>query len=235
MNSKDRGILYGMLFGDGNLYLATNNFGVKYTKLTIGHSPLQEEYLNHKINLLHSILGGARPKIYSYKSKNKQTGKTYTNLQTIKTNKYFRQMHVLLYPLGTKIYTKQTLDYLTDHGLALWYCDDGFLKLNKKKNGKVSSVSVTISTYCPYQEALILKKWFEDCYQISPVLDLDKRNNKYSLRFKSKDSNIFLNVVSPYVPNCMAYKLGIFQECGTPQVGDDIVQSVIEDTNKSSA
>lgn len=234
MNIRDRGILYGMVIGDGNLYIATNNFGVKYTKLTIGHSPLQEEYLKHKISLLHSILGGKEPKIYSYQGKNKSTGKLYTNLQTVKTNKYFKQMHRVIYPLGVKVYTRQVLNYLTNHGLALWYCDDGSIKLSKDAHGKVKSFSVTISTYCSREEAEIIKLWFQETYKITPKFDVDKRNNKYSIRFNSKDSKTFIGVVRPYVPDSMKYKLGIFQECGTPQVGDDIVQPVIDEIITSS-
>ncbi len=56
MNNRDRGILYGMLLGDGNLYMATNNYNTKYTKLTIGHSPKQKDYLDHKIKFQKLIL-----------------------------------------------------------------------------------------------------------------------------------------------------------------------------------
>lgn len=222
MNVEYRGILYGMLFGDGNLYIAMNNFDIQYCKLTIGHSPKQREYLEHKIDLLHSVLGGKKPKIYSYQSKG------YTNLQTVKTNKYFRQMHKLLYPFGSKIYTRQTLDYLTDHGLALWYCDDGNGTTCKNKTGKISGCMTRISTYCSEQEALILREWFEDRYSISPNFDIDKRNNKFSLRFNTKDSHIFIQIVSQYMPKCMSYKTEHIEKYNprTPSpilIGEDIV------------
>jgi len=212
MNKTDRGILYGMLFGDGNLYTATNNFGVKYTKLTIGHSPKQRGYLEHKCDLLHSALGGKKPKIYEYESFNKTANKKYTNLQTVKTNKYFRQMHSLVYASGTKKYTRQTLDYLTDHGLALWFMDDGHGKEFINKLGKIHGYQVQVSTYCSEEEAVVIKTWFEDVYKISPKFDIDKRNNLYSLRFNTADSQTFRDIVRPYIIESMLYKLGFSQE-----------------------
>lgn len=226
MNNKDRGILYGMLFGDGNLYKATNNFGTQYVKLTIGHSPKQREYLSYKIDLLHSIFGGKRPKIYEYESFNKAQGKKYRNLQTTKTNKYFSQMLRVLYPGGRKTYTPQSLGYLTDEGLALWYQDDGCLHTSKNTSGKISSVSLSIATYCSEAEFVVLKDWFEKVYGVTPKPIIDKRNNKYSLRFLTKDSQKLLSVIRPYIHESMLYKIGTPQECRAPFVveGDDIVQ-----------
>lgn len=226
MNNKDRGILYGMLYGDGNLYKAKNNFGTEYVKLTIGHSPRQRDYLEHKIDLIHSIFGGKRPKIYEYTSFNKTAGKSYRNLQTVKTNKYFRQMLKVLYPGGRKTYTAQGLGYLTDEGLALWYQDDGSLYLHRNKAGNISSASLSIATYCSESEFHILQKWFEEVYGVSPKASIDKRNNKYSLRFLSADSNKLLSIVKPYIHESMLYKVGITQEPRAPSSteGDDIVQ-----------
>lgn len=200
MNKEHRSILYGMVLGDGNLYRTKNNYGVDYCKLTIGHSPRQREYLEHKINLLHSIFGGKKPKIYSYESRG------YTNLQTVKTNTYFKQMRRKLYPDGNKTYTKEVLDYLTPHGIALWYLDDGSGTVYGK-NGKISGCMTRIATYCSLEEVEILKTWFKKNYDLNCVFDLDKRNRKYSIRFNTSDSHKFIDMISKYVPNCMRYKI----------------------------
>lgn len=227
MNKTDRGILYGMLLGDGNLYLATNNFGVKYVKLTIGHSPKQREYLEHKCQLLHSIFGGKKPKVYTYKSFNQKSDKYYENLQTVKTNTYFRQMHRLLYPEGKKVYTKKVLDYLTDHGLALWFMDDGSGSVKYNSKGEPKGFYVSLSTYCPKEEAEIIQLWFLEKYGLEAKFSIDKRNNLYSIRFNSKDSMRFKEIVTPYIHHSMLYKIGCTQErqtsCKDIQE-DDIVQ-----------
>ena len=217
-----RGILYGMVFGDGNLYLAKNNFGVSYCKLTIGHSPKQKDYLQFKANKIHSLLGGKKPEIYSYKSKG------YTNLQIIKTNKYFRQMHRVLYPSGKKIYTRKALDYLTDEGLAFWYMDDGNGAVCYNKNKKICGCMTRISTYCSEEEAFIIKQWFLDRYNLNPSFDIDKRNDLYSIRFNTKDSHSFIDIIAKYIPICMQYKINHIEKYNTRVLspsheGEDIV------------
>lgn len=203
MNKRNRGILYGLVFGDGNLYMQTANSCI----LTIGHSPKQKEYLEFKQQLLHSILGGKKPWVGSYKSFNKKQNKYYENWQLRKTYKYFRQMHRVLYPKGTKIYTRKTLDYLTDYGLALWYCDDGSGTVCKNKVGKPCGCMTRISSYCTMEEAEIIKQWFKDRYDIDVKFDVDKRNNKVSIRMNTQESKKFVSIVSPYVPQCMKYKI----------------------------
>ena len=188
MNKQDRGILYGMSFGDGNLYLPK---GQTSYSLTIGHSPKQQAYLEHKADLLHSIFGGNKPVISTYQSLNKQIGKVYTNLQIRKTHNYFNQIHRVLYHTGEKRFTRQALDYLTDKGLALWFCDDGSGVVCKNKKGVNCGCMVRISTYCSKDEVEVIKVWFEEVYNLSPVFDVDKRNNLCSIRFKTADSQKF--------------------------------------------
>lgn len=216
MNKEKRGILYGLVLGDGNLHLAKNNFNTQYCKLTIGHSPKQQEYLNHKIDLLHSVLGGKRPKLYEYKSFNKQSQKEYTNIQTTKTNKYFKQMHRVLYPFGQKIFTKQCLNYLTDQGLALWFMDDGSGTICRNKQNKICGCMIRIATYCSLEEIKIIKDWFKEKYDIDIKFDCDKRSNRFSVRLNTKDSHKFISIVKPYIHKNMEYKINITQECLAP-------------------
>ena len=204
MNKIDRGVLYGMVFGDGNLYLPKGQ--VNYS-LTIGHGPNQLTYLEHKTNLLHSIFGGKRPVVSDYSSFNKTTEKFYTNIQVRKTDTYFNQIHKNVYATGKKEYTKQSLNYLTDHGLALWFMDDGSGVVSKNKNGDKCGCMIRMSTYCTHEEALIIQSWFKETYNLSCVFDIDKRNNRYSIRFKTQDSKIFANIVKPYIIPSMMYKI----------------------------
>ena len=132
-------------------------------------------------------------------------------------------MHRVLYKTGQKRYTRQILDYVTDHGLALWFMDDGNKSLVRNKEGKISSCVLRLATYCSEEEAQILKQWFIDRYDVEPKFDLDKRNNKYSLRFTSKPAMKLIEVIKPFVPTCMNYKIDFIQECGTTDKVDDIV------------
>ncbi|PHS02787.1 MAG: hypothetical protein COA78_20300 [Blastopirellula sp.] len=232
MNKRKRGILYGCAIGDGGIYLDKSQ-AKDTARMIIGHGPKQLEYLEDKSNLIHSVLGGKKPSIYTYKSFNKRVGKTYTNHQMYRNDKYFRQMHRVLYPEGKKVFTEKLLSYLTDYSLALWYMDDGCgtIFYNKKARVKKPGGCMTrISTYCSKEEAKLLREWFTNKYQITPKFDIDNRNDKYSLRFNTKESKVFASIVSPYIFQSMKYKLDHVDKY-IPRVqdtllGEDIVRTI---------
>jgi hypothetical protein len=204
MDTRKRGILYGMAIGDG--CIALNNSDT--ARLIIGHGPTQLEYLRDKARLLHSVLGGKEVSVYTYKSYNHSTKKEYTNHQLYRSEPYFRQMHRVMYPYGKKQYTEQLLSYLTDYSLALWYMDDGSGTVCRNHKTKAPSGCMTrLSTYCSKDEAELLREWFKDKYEIEPKFDIDKRNDKYSLRFNTGDSREFAAIVSPYLFPSMKYKI----------------------------
>lgn len=204
MNKKDRGILYGMLLGDGCLNIS--NTQSPYTaKLVIGHSPKQKEYLQYKTDILNSMFGGRPAIVREYKSFNKKMQKEYSNIQMHRTERYFRQMHKILYSTGNKKFTRQALNYLTDEGLAFWYMDDGSGTLCKNKNGTISGCMTRISTYCSLEEIEIIRDWFY-AKGIEIKFDEDKRNNLYSIRMNTKDSHKFIQIVLPYIHESMMYK-----------------------------
>lgn len=226
MDTRKRGILYGLALGDGGIYLSKDQSKAT-ARMIIGHGPKQLELLREKQKLLHSVLGGKEPKIYTYRSENRQTGKIYTNHQLYKNHKYFRQMHRVLYPNGSKVYTKKLLEYLTPQSLAILYMDDGNGTVCKNKVNKPCGCMTRISIYCSEEEALLLRDWFFDKYNLSAKFDIDKRNNKYSLRFNTKDSKEFVSIVSPYMFQSMKYKIEHVDKYvprvrGTPR-GEDIV------------
>lgn len=206
MDKRKRGILYGMAIGDGGIYLSKDQ-AKNTARLIIGHGPKQKEYLEEKALLLHSVLGGKKPKVYTYKSFNKRQGKQYTNHQLYKNHTYFRQMHRVMYPKGEMVYTEKLLGYLTDQSLALWYMDDGSGVVCKNKANTPCGCMTRISTYCSKEEAQLIQQWFKQKYELDAKLDRDKRNDKYSIRFNTTDSKTFISIVSPYVFQSMKYKL----------------------------
>jgi len=207
MDKRKRGILYGCAIGGGGIYLDKNQAS-STARLIIGHGPNQLEYLKYKQHLLQSILGGKKPSLYTYKSLNKKTGKTYTNHQIYKNHNYFRQMHRVLYPEGSFKYSEKMLSYLTDHSLAIWYMDDGSGSISKNnKTKKPCGCMTRLSTYCSKEEAELLKEWFYSKYKLNAKFDVDKRSNKYSLRFNTKDSREFVSIVYPYMFQPLKYKI----------------------------
>lgn len=195
-----------MCLGDGGLYVVKDQSPLT-ARLVIGHSPKQRDYLEYKTQLLNEIFGGKPSKINEYKSFNKQVQKEYLNIQVSRTEKFFRELMNIIYSSGKKKYTREILDNLTDHGLAIWYMDDGSGVVCKNKNGNSCGIMTRISTYCSYEEVLIIHDWFKDRYDIEIVFDIDKRSNKYSIRMKKESSIRFVQIVEPYIVPSMEYKI----------------------------
>ncbi len=74
MNLKKRSILLGMLLGDGCLKtkIHHNKDGSvsTYYEYVLAHSYKQKEYLERKLDIFHSLIGGKRPKIIYEKRTN---------------------------------------------------------------------------------------------------------------------------------------------------------------------
>jgi hypothetical protein len=230
MDKRKRGILYGLALGDGGIYLDKSQ-AAGTARLIIGHGPSQLEYLQYKQRLLHSVLGGKEPSLYTSQSRNSTTNKFYTNHQIYKNHTYFRQMHRVLYPQGKKVYSEQLLSYLTDESLALWFMDDGSGTISfNQKTKKPCGCMTRLSTYCSKEEAELLQNWFTEKYKITPKFDVDKRNGMYSLRFNTKESREFVPIVAPYMFYTLKYKIAHVDKY-VPRVqdtlrGEDIVRSL---------
>jgi hypothetical protein len=86
--------------------------------------------------------------------------------------------------------------------------DDGSGTICKNsKTKKPCGCMTRLSTYCSKEEATLLKEWFLSKYNIEPKFDIDRRSDKYSLRFNTKDSREFVSIVSPYMFEPMKYKI----------------------------
>lgn len=204
MDKQTRGFLYGLCLGDGCLYKQPTN---KNTGLTIGHGPKQLAYLRHKAEKLHSVFGGKSVQICEYSSFNKTSGKIYTNFQIRKVDSYFNQIHKVLYKTGKKVITKEALSFLTDEGLAYWFMDDGSGTVVKNRDKNSCGCMVRFATYCDRLQAEIIAEWFLEKYKVTAKFDVDKRNNKVSLRFGTLDSITLAKILSPYVIPEMEYKI----------------------------
>lgn len=210
MNKKDRAILYGLAIGDGHISYRTRYKDGKYryeqADLIIGHGPKQKEYIEYKADLILSIFGGKRPKV----SKTKHTlnnGKTYTGWRIAKTNRYFRQMHGVLYRQDrSKRITGQVLSYCDDKSLALWYMDDGSINQNKNKSGEITSLSFRICTqFTDEDEAKFVIEWLKDTFGIPAKYYLAK--GKYDIGGGTQATLNLVSVIKDHVHKSMLYKI----------------------------
>jgi len=220
MNTEHRGILYGLVLGDGHISIrqrlgkdkhGTPKYEYTNCELVFAHSPKQKEYIEHKRELLVSVLGGAHPKISTVKSK-LSNGKTYPGLRLAKSDTYFRQMHRVIYPTGKKVFSDTVLDYLTAHSLALWYMDDGSMRCNRNRHGAISSCFADLTTHCSEEEAVRIVRWLGEKWGIDAKVRPDAPRGVFNIGFNTRGCHQLADVIWPYIIPSMQYKFQYLED-----------------------
>lgn len=227
MNREDRGILVGMVLGDGYLNVRNRLKSGKYkyesSELVVVHSVKQRDYCLHKADLVRRIFGGKFS--VTERSAHLSNGKSYPLVGFSKSNTYFRILKKLMYCDNMKTITTQVLHMLTPHGIAIWYMDDGHARVNINKDGYVSSCSTDWSTCCSQEEAITICEWFKAQYDLN--FKPYPTKGRFSIRCNTADSHNFARLIEPYIIPSMRYKLQhvadlSLHERRAPK-GDDIV------------
>jgi recombination protein RecA len=221
--NNERALLLGMLLGDGCLKTKAYKDSTYY-EYVICHSTKQQAYLEYKLNLFHSLVGGKKPNI-SY-----ENTKLGNSCRFSRCHKDFRFLHKALYSKNNKKFiTRQVLDWLNEQSLAIWYMDDGGLKPSFRVDGTISSCQMTLATYCSEDQADIIITWFKDKYQIYVKKLFHKKSQSYYLSFNTTEGRKFESLISPYIIPSMEYKLPSKRITRVPDTlletskGDDIV------------
>ena len=145
MDSNTRGLLVGMSLGDGYIQVRNRLQSGKYpyiaASMQVKHSVAQTEYCEHKASLLR-IATGRKCELKFYQAT--AAGKQYQQAQFMFSHSYLRILWNWLYKHGQKVYSEQILSYLTPHGIAIWYMDDGTGRVNRNKLNIITSCSTTI-------------------------------------------------------------------------------------------
>lgn len=207
MNRRNRGVLIGMVLGDGYISVRSMLKDGKYpyvsSELCLKHSIKQREYLEYKASLLKSMFGGTvSVKVFDVVV----AGVTYKQCRVSKSHRYFRVLHRVMYSGGKKTITRKLLNWLTPHGIAIWYMDDGFGRVNRDANGWVSSCSTEIATCCSREEAEEVQLYFRQVHDIEVKL-MRCRGDRWSIRMNTSESQKFARLIAPYVIPHMRYKL----------------------------
>ncbi|MBW4616008.1 MAG: DNA endonuclease [Desmonostoc vinosum HA7617-LM4] len=189
---EQRGILAGMLLGDGKR--SEKNFFIQ-------HSSKQEDYLFFKKNLLEQITG---------KPVNARQWNTNEGYSLIRIDpKLIPMTRVLvkkLYKAGTKTITRKFLNLLTPHGIAIWFMDNGS-KSFKKKNSKIHALEITLNTYISKEENEVIISYFSEVWGFK--WGLNKSRDCYRLRMGTQEGKRFFSFISPYIQDSMLYKIKI--------------------------
>ena len=217
MDKRKKSFLIACVIGDGHIYKDKRS---KSCTLEIGHSSKQEEYLAYKADLLKKYTGKKceikrrfiPPRIINPKygmAKDIKVSRVFV------THKYFRVLRKWLYKNGTKNYVDY-VRYLDELGLAIWYMDDGSTWVEKSRlNGHIM---MEIHIFLPKEDAEKLIEFFKERWNLEFHLH-KKTDAQYNIRCYRKNSIKFANIIKPYIPPCMWYKVS-FIELSYPRERD---------------
>lgn len=90
-----------------------------------------------------------------------------------------------------KTISRDILNRLDKLGLAIWMMDDG----NYSKHGKIWCI---YTNGFSYEEQLTIQEYFQQMWNVSPVIDKDK-NEAHYIRFNVVDSETLTTVVRDYI------------------------------------
>ena len=185
---QKRSVVIGMVLGSSYIHRNGN--------LSVKHCLNQMPYLQFKMNLLQE---NQIPELKIQEFVGYSGCKLETRIRPI-----YKSVRRKLYKHGLKQISRQTLDYLDDLGIAIWFQDNGSISV-KKRAGRIHACEITLNTYCSKEENEIIISYFKEVWNIQWGLSTNKC--KYRLRMGTKEGRKLVKIVKPYIVPCMFYKI----------------------------
>lgn len=194
MNSEKRGVLIGVVIGDGYLKASP---GCKTVSLVINHTARQRDYLEHKASLIGNALNCSPPEVKAFDNSG------YPGVRLHKSHRYFRVLRNWLYR-DTRKQLSRVIRYLTPQGLALWYMDDGGLGTGYRR-GRVHRIETFLNCHTSKEEAAKIADAVFDRFGIrfAPVAN----GGSYRLRCGTREGRRFAQIIAPFIVDGMRYKI----------------------------
>jgi len=198
-----------MSLGDAFLnvrYRQKGQYAYIGSEMRVLHSVSQADYCEHKAGLIKKHLGGNFSITFGMHGPMKK----YRYCAFSVSHPYFKKIREWIYPNGVKTFSERVLKMLTPEGIAIWYMDDGNARVNRNKEGWISSVATNIATMCSKEEAEIIQKYFMDEYGIRFNLRFNKQcrpGKNYLIETNTSGSKEFIGLVQPYIIPSMMYKV----------------------------
>lgn len=196
-----KSILIALVLGNGCVQVVKDK-GHPNSKLQgvlkILHLARQKVYLEYKAKLIHSVLGGKKPKV------NLSNNNVYPKVYLSKSHRWFRYLRNWIYINGEKTYQTKILKHLTPEGLAIWYMDKGSLSL-KKRDGKIHSRELFLNTHVSKEENQVLIDYFLETWSIK--FYQVKNKGSYRLGCGTKEAKKFIEIIKPHIIPSMVYKI----------------------------
>lgn len=212
-----RSAIIGMVAGDAGI---RQQKGCKSVSLRICHAEKQKEYLEFKRDILQNLFQNWEIPIKLIDN----SGYPGVRLGT-RTHPRLRTIYKWFYKDGKKRFSRRILNYLTPIGIALWYMDDGSLSY-KRRDGLIHGREVHLNTYCSFEEAEIIQKYFKETWDISWTLVSNK--GLYRLRTGAGEAQKLFVIIDSYIVPSMRYKLDLKYKSISPKASDNFQKEVDE-------
>lgn len=217
--------IYGMILGDASLVIRKER-KTKSATLAMRHSLAQERYLDFKKSFIEKFINCSS--FYHCQLDNRTSQIYHGKFLKTRSHPWFRDLRNLFYPNGKKIVPYRIIKNLTPQGFAFLYMDDGFKTLHCK-NGKLSSRSIAISTYCfsDAENEMICNRLRD--FEILARVSSRNFNNReqYYVKMNASNGIKFANLIAPYLLPMFKYKIDFNYSYGKYQRLMDNIHSKI--------
>ncbi|GAA2714359.1 intein-containing recombinase RecA [Micromonospora olivasterospora] len=192
-------VVLGSLMGDGNLSAPVRRDG-ESGRFRMGHGVKQAAYLDWKVALLGNIR-------HSRTSNDK--GAVFADFTPLAELGELRQAVYL--GDGKKHLSWDYLKELTPLALAVWYMDDGCFTLRSKglqmrTEGGSGRIEICVEAMSEGSRQRLVE-YLRDGWRLDVKLTSRGQRGISVLQFTTPASERFQEIVAPYIPECMAYKL----------------------------
>lgn len=190
LTSFQKEVLLGTLLGDASLRV---DYQCKNARFSCAHGAKQKEYAEHKAEIFKNL--DAKCNYHKRNIPDKRNGKYYEDYTVLMPNNpAFNDLYYAFYKNGKKCIPFELFDNFTGVSLAFMFMDDGC------KHGS----GYALATNCFTIEDL--KKFKAFLYEKFNI-DVSIYEKTHILYIKSKDVKHFTELISPYIIECMKYKL----------------------------
>jgi len=193
LSGQQRQLVLGSLMGDGTVSPKrphTEGPGIK-SRFRFGHGPKQNAYAEWKASLLEGV-----PLSISRHSKGGWMVETTPLVE-------LDELREAVYVGGKKVFSWDYLKELTPFALAIWYMDDGSFAV-RRKDGSAGRSDICVQAMDKGSQRRLVALLSES-YGLS--CKLIERAGKAVVVFDRDGTEALHELISPYVPEAMSYKL----------------------------
>ena len=191
ISEEEHDLIIGSLLGDASIRQRERNSCFRFS-----HSIKQREYSKWKNKILSNF------NISEFREVNRKINNTFIHAIDFatKTHPIFNYYRNLFYKESRKRVTEKILNQLNPRSLAIWICDDG-------SYGTKQGYIILCTNSYSLAEHKLMKEFFNQRFGLTPTIGF--RDGKYYyLRFKQEDSKKLIEIIKPFIPKCMGYKIG---------------------------